>query len=31
VAVRWGAYYGLMAALLVLGVWGLNRFVYMQF
>jgi len=30
-AVRWSAYYGLIATLLLFGVWGLNRFVYMQF
>jgi D-alanyl-lipoteichoic acid acyltransferase DltB (MBOAT superfamily) len=29
--VRWSAYYGLIGMLLLFGVWGLNRFVYMQF
>jgi len=31
IALRWGTYYGLIAMLLVFGVWGLNKFVYMQF
>jgi hypothetical protein len=29
--VRWAAYYALALALLVLGVWNLQQFVYMQF
>ena len=28
---RWGFYYSLLAALLVIGQWGMARFVYMQF
>ena len=28
---RWGFYYSLLAALLVIGEWGMARFVYMQF
>jgi len=30
-AFRWGVYYALLAALLVLGIWNLRQFVYMQF
>jgi D-alanyl-lipoteichoic acid acyltransferase DltB (MBOAT superfamily) len=29
--VRWAAYYAIAAALVVLGVWNLQQFVYMQF
>jgi D-alanyl-lipoteichoic acid acyltransferase DltB (MBOAT superfamily) len=29
--VRWAAYYALAAGLIVLGVWNVQRFVYMQF
>ena len=28
---RWGFYYSLLAALLLIGQWGMARFVYMQF
>jgi hypothetical protein len=28
---RWAVYYALLAALLLLGTWNLNQFVYMQF
>jgi alginate O-acetyltransferase complex protein AlgI len=31
VYVRWAAYYALVVCLLVLGVWNLRQFVYMQF
>lgn len=31
VYVRWAVYYAMLAALLVLGTWSLQRFVYMQF
>ena len=31
VAVRWGYYYALSACLLVIGYWGMEEFVYMQF
>lgn len=31
VALRWAAYYAVLALLVVLGVWDLQRFVYMQF
>jgi len=30
-AVRWGFYYALLAALVVIGQWGVAEFVYMQF
>lgn len=29
--VRWGFYYALLICLVVIGKWGLNQFVYMQF
>jgi cytochrome oxidase assembly protein ShyY1 len=29
--VRWGVYYAILAALIVLGTWQLQNFVYMQF
>jgi len=29
--VRWGFYYGLLGLMLVVGQWGMSRFVYMQF
>ncbi len=28
---RWAVYYALLGALLMLGTWNLNQFVYMQF
>ena len=31
IALRWAVYYGLLAALVVLGTWNLTQFVYMQF
>lgn len=31
VSVRWAVYYALLASLIVLGVWNLQQFVYMQF
>jgi len=31
VYVRWGVYYAILAALIVLGTWQLQNFVYMQF
>lgn len=31
VVVRWGFYYLLLAALIVIGKWGVSEFVYMQF
>jgi D-alanyl-lipoteichoic acid acyltransferase DltB (MBOAT superfamily) len=30
-AIRWAAYYALLAALVVLGTWNFEQFVYMQF
>jgi hypothetical protein len=29
--VRWGFYYAVLGTLLVIGEWGMARFVYMQF
>ena len=31
VYVRWTVYYAMLAALVVLGTWSLQQFVYMQF
>ena len=31
VYVRWGVYYALLMALLVMGKWNLKQFIYMQF
>ena len=31
VVLRWGFYYCLLIALIVIGKWGLTQFVYMQF
>jgi len=31
VAVRWAAYYAVLAALLILGRWQAREFIYMQF